>query len=470
MKKNLTLLFLILLVRLSAQQFKVDTILYHGVLANRINLVVLVDGYTVSDMSHFKTDVQGILNAFWNAEPWKEYKNYVNVFAIEVVSSASGAIHPNTAPDCPTSPAQPILNPSTYFGSTFDYGGIHRLLVPGNASAVANVMAANFPNYDQILMLVNSPYYGGSGGQYATVSLHPSSPEIALHETSHSFSGVADEYYAGAQYMTEKPNLTQQNNPALNKWTKWVGFTGPAGLIDIYPHSGDPTWFKPTTGGKCRMEALGRPFCNVCMEAHIERIHSLVKPYDSYLPAGSTVGASATPIVFSIKEVKPIPNTLKTNWTLDGTAYVSLKDSITLTTNTLSTGAHTLSMTIIDTTALVRIPSHFSTHIYTVQWTINKTATGITLNSDEKEISLSVFPNPNSDILNVSFVLTKAEQIQFELMDVQGKGVFSSNLGETGAGTHALEIPVKTMGLPAGLYFLKMQFGKEEVTRRVIIE
>jgi hypothetical protein len=79
-----------------------------------------------------------------------------------------------------------------YFGSAFDSYNIHRLLVPTKTFAINNVLATNVPNYDQVVILVNSPYYGGSGGQFATSSTHTSANEIAIHEIGHSFVGLID--------------------------------------------------------------------------------------------------------------------------------------------------------------------------------------------------------------------------------------------------------------------------------------
>src|SRR5258708_7869266 len=82
-----------------------------------------------------------------------------------------------------------------YFGSTFNYAGIDRLLVPVNSSHIYSVLANNFPQYDQVFVVVNSTKYGGSGGFAATASINSSSAEIAIHEMGHSFAALRDEYW-----------------------------------------------------------------------------------------------------------------------------------------------------------------------------------------------------------------------------------------------------------------------------------
>src|ERR1035437_1399306 len=217
MKKIITLcfIFLIKLNSVNSQTFQVDTLQYKGDINKYINIVIMGDGYTSSQQNTFITDANNLSSYLLAQTPWVNYANYFNVFAIKVISSQSGAKHPNTSSDCSSaSPLVPVSNPTTYFGCTFDSYGIHRLIVPQNTTNIVNVLAANFPNYDQVLIIANTPYYGGSGGAYATSTVNSSSKEIAAHEIGHSFAHLADEYYAGDNFAAEKPNMTQETNPS----------------------------------------------------------------------------------------------------------------------------------------------------------------------------------------------------------------------------------------------------------------
>ena len=172
-----TILFCLLTVShldVAAQVYPKDTVMLNGRHTNRINLAYLADGYQTSELNLFKTNVNTINASLFNTVPFSQYKNFFNAFAIGVSSNASGAKHPGTASDEGTVP-QPILNPDNHFLSTFDTYSIHRLLVPQNDTAIANVLATNLPDYDQVFMVVNSPYYGGSGGTYSTAFHHTSS-------------------------------------------------------------------------------------------------------------------------------------------------------------------------------------------------------------------------------------------------------------------------------------------------------
>src|SRR5690348_14968350 len=104
MKKLLCLAALVSLtcVAASAQTFTVDTILNNGNKANRINLVVLADGYTSSQQSQFVLDANNVINQLFATPPLNYYKSFFNVYAVRVVSQQSGAAHPGTAGDCYT--------------------------------------------------------------------------------------------------------------------------------------------------------------------------------------------------------------------------------------------------------------------------------------------------------------------------------------------------------------------------------
>src|ERR1700754_3710077 len=56
----------------------------------QLNLVILGDGYTAGEMQKFRAQVDKHLNIQWSFEPFKSYRNYFNVYMIEVESQVSG--------------------------------------------------------------------------------------------------------------------------------------------------------------------------------------------------------------------------------------------------------------------------------------------------------------------------------------------------------------------------------------------
>ena len=61
-----------------------------GPAAQRLNLIVMGDGYTEAEQDKFRADVDRNLNVMWSVEPFSAYRNYINVYALEIISGESG--------------------------------------------------------------------------------------------------------------------------------------------------------------------------------------------------------------------------------------------------------------------------------------------------------------------------------------------------------------------------------------------
>lgn len=402
----------------SAQKFDIDTIHYAGTNEKRINLVVLPDGYQSFELGKFIEDSKKFTNAFFNESPFKEYKNYFNVYAIKVPSNQSGAKHPGNASDV-TEPVHPIEVVDNYFGSTFDAYNIHRLLVPMNNVAISNVLADNFPIYDQVVVLVNTPYYGGSGGIYATGSTESSSNEVMLHEIGHSFSTLADEYYAGDQYVVERVNMTQQNDSTKVKWKNWIGIKG-TGIFQHCCGGKSSSWYKPHTS--CKMQLLGKEFCPVCTEGIIEKIHSITSPIDTYSPISLSVQENSYPINFNVELIKTLPNSLSISWSLNGTTIETQKETISILEETLNSDINKLTLTVIDTNHRVKTDNHSIIHFNKVSWEIDKKTLTIT-KVKENEISLAIFPNPSENFLQIELSSKLPQPFSIIILSSEGKEI-----------------------------------------------
>jgi hypothetical protein len=466
MKKILTTsYFCMIAMFLNAQKFKVDTILYSGPTSNRVNLVILGDGYTSSEQTKFLSDANAISTKFFQTSPYTEYKNYFNVFAVEVISTQSGASHSGNSSDNACG-SQPTATVNNYFGSAFDAGGggYHRLLVVTKNSAVTNVLAANTPFYNQALVIVNTTYYGGAGGQYAVSSMASSASEIAIHECGHSFSNLADEYWAGTQYTTDsKPNMTSNGDAATVKWKIWNGVNG----VGVYPHSGDPNWYKPTTNN-CKMEVLGKVFCPVCREAHIEKVHNLVKPYDGYTPAStSTIPIDVANVQFSVDGILPIQNTLKVQWLLNGTSVNNNSLTYALQPSSVS-GTQQLQAKLVDTTPLVRVATHLTQHVYLITWNVKKTATGIDVNSNEKQVAYLLSGNPLTLGSALNYDLNQNARIQLSIIDMNGK-IMTLEDQLKSKGSYTIDLSPDAYKLASGVYLLSMMMDGTNVIREKIV-
>lgn len=469
MKKYLLSFILLLFSTLIlAQEFEVETIARTGDDDKRINLVFLSDGYQEHELNKFKTNVRLILLELFLTSPFKEYENYFNVHIIKVPSNVSGASRdPNNLID-------------NYFGSTYFFAGIERLLVPSHDSKVASVLADNFPEYDQAFVLVNDDKYGGSGGWLATSSTNIQAGQIMIHEIGHSMADLSDEYWAGPQFARESPNMTQVTNPTTVKWANWHGHNG----VGIYEHTEDPNWHKPHQA--CKMELLGLPFCAVCRETFVHTFYDMVPMIETSRPQAND--ALRDQQNFSIVAKSPNPYSLRNFWLLDTDTLARNESLFILDLANLRDGQHDLKMNIADHTELSRKDNM---PMDVVTWSINKSGSSISFTTDLsrqtvnrldffgrangvtgidddfiEEIRLRAFPNPVSDQLKITFFNPRPAPFEMKLLDLNGKAFQTEERATLGQGEQ--EFVIDTSGLQQGIFLVQLQIGDKLVIQKVL--
>jgi hypothetical protein len=463
MKTKLLILISLFYLKVSAQSVAgVDTLLKSGPISKRINLVILGDGYTASQTSKLISDATSTSNYLLGLSPFVNYKDYFNVFVIKCVSTQSGVTHPGTATDV-SEPASPVVSVINYFNTSFDNFNHHRSLYSNNTSDVYSVLSANFPAYNQIVMLANSTEYGGTGGQVACSSMHSSAKEILAHEIGHSFAGLADEYWAGTIHAYERPNMTANSNSVTIKWSQWLG-TNLTGIYAYGANSPENTWFKPHQN--CKMQFLNRPFCSVCKQTIIERIHSLTNPIDNYYPSNaSTLTFTSSSQWFKTDLIKPNPNSLKTIWDLNSSNISDNTDSVLLNRSSLIAGSNSLKVTVVDTTILSRDINHVLLHSFSVIWNINNSTTGTI--EIKPQMEYSIFPNPASNFINLKYHLKEEASIIVSVIDTRGKKVISRNQSKQNAGDYLNEINVEELN--SGTYFLSIQINGKTFNNQFVV-
>ncbi len=77
------------------------------------------------------------------------------------------------------------------------------------------------------------------------------------------------------------------------------------------------------------------------------------------------------------------------------------------------------------------------------------------------------YPNPFSDRTTVAFSLSGPSEVRLEIFDVAGRRVRTAGAGMRAAGRH--EVVVQRDGLPAGVYYLRLQIGDATLTGRIVI-
>lgn len=224
-----------------------------GDAASRFTLVVLADGYAAADIPKFRQDLDKHLNILWSIEPFRSYRNYFNVYAIEAVSTDSGlTCDPILLEEPNMDPAlrQKLQKKNTVFGLNFG-GGCNNVnargVTPtgGMQAKVREYAGRATANPDQILVIGNSRTYGGIGGGLATsTGSNALSPLITPHEIGHSLGRLGDEYTysargrAGGTYTGDEPRqshmtlLTEEAMKAeQKKWWRWLGEPSESGGV-----------------------------------------------------------------------------------------------------------------------------------------------------------------------------------------------------------------------------------------------
>ena len=77
-------LFLLYNSRLLAQVFPVEVILQNGGTDERINIVILGDGYQEPEMEKYIEVVNIYIDILFNTSPFKEYRNYWQYYLLSL--------------------------------------------------------------------------------------------------------------------------------------------------------------------------------------------------------------------------------------------------------------------------------------------------------------------------------------------------------------------------------------------------
>lgn len=362
------------------QDFPIDTIQYVG--PEAINFVLLGDGYTATEQKKFLAAAKNLYNALFKKVPMNKYKKWFNLYAIEVISNESGISHPGVLKNgvyvCPEGSSLPIKTVDTYFGIHFDSYNIHRLPCPDNSNKIFNLLKALMPNYEMVGILCNTSEYGGAGGSYLTCTTHSNAPEIFIHEFGHTFASLADEYYAGDNYLGEHVNQTSNNNSSTIKWKHWWGQSS-VGAFAIGGSTKGNGYYKPVNG-TCEMEYLNKEFCPVCREAIIESLHKRVKVIAEYEPTSKNLTMDDTELTFTItRYYKGVGNKVSFEWSVDSQVLEDeTADHLVLTFDKMqNVTSHTVKVKAREINSYIKDPKDATQNVSSVTWRVQLGTVGV---------------------------------------------------------------------------------------------
>jgi hypothetical protein len=180
-----------------AHSEKVDVLYDNGPASQKLDIVILGDGYTAAEMGKFQQDAKRMADVLINHEPFLKRKADINIRAVETPSEVSGVSKPH-----PGVFKRTAL--SAHYGS-FDS---ERYVLSYDNRTIRDVASA--VPYDFMVILVNERTYGGGGiyNLYTTVSADNKFGEyIMVHEFGHHLGALADEYYTSS-IAYEAPKIT----------------------------------------------------------------------------------------------------------------------------------------------------------------------------------------------------------------------------------------------------------------------
>ncbi|MER5768743.1 M64 family metallopeptidase [Streptomyces sp. NPDC001985] len=370
-----------------AEDGQVAKILDNGSTADRLDIVIVGDGYTTAELGRFRTDAKEKWAELAATDPYTRYQSLFNVWTVDAVSRQSGVTG---------DPGADTVR-DTALGSYFWCDGIERLLCIDQNKVDGYVAKA--PEADLVIVLANSAKYGGAGYNQPSPTLgyegistasagNEKSGKVAIHETGHSLGKLADEYfypgYPGYEQYTG-PEPADSNISTLSaadlagqrvKWHRWLGETSPdGGTIGTYEGGG---YFvkglnRPTDSSM--MRAVDKPFNLPGVEAMIAGFYRHAKAVTAVTPTDRTLRLRHTVKTTVPRLTGTDGRQLKVRWYLDGKELKPLagRTSIRvsdLTLRLLDLRTHKLTVTAEDRTPSVRDPKIAATLKSSVSWNV----------------------------------------------------------------------------------------------------
>ncbi len=437
--------------------------LIHGDSSNTalLNIVMLAEAYPQNREQQFVDHVTNITAEVLMNVPYKKYASFFNVWSIFVPSADSGADHPNEN-----------IEKDTYFDAAFST--THPQLVDfSNKIAAYDLLAEHVPDYDIVSLIVNDSRYGGSGGAITVVTVSESSTDLFFHETGHSFALLGDEYETlYALRPSEKYNVTAKTKREEIPWKSWILAETPlptpetadykdvVGLFEgaMYQPKG---WYRPKYG--CKMRALGMPFCEVCIEAHIVQFYSRISPIKESFPQEPVVNYPEDTNTLSVASYNLDPNTITVTWFVDG-EEVHKGEALSLDAFSLESGTYVVKAVAADTTTLARNPSAKAVMSDSVLWNVKVKDTDIK-SSRSPFMKADISVKLRRDMVTFQGIPSSTRPLQLSVYTLQGKCIVNgktfkpqhSNIGvsfaETKLGTGLYIIIVKELTSKHRRYF-----------------
>ncbi len=435
-----------------AAEFDKETLEDNGPAENRLDIVVLGDGYTLEQQDELTQNAEDFVESFASQQPWSDYRKFFNFHLVHVVSAESGADHPSQD-----------RYVDTALDSTFDYMGLERLLVSDFEKTIE--AADTVDGWDYIFVLVNDYTYGGSGtaGYMAVTSLNQYAPEIVVHESGHMVAGLADEYedpWDGFEPAEDEPNITTDSNPENLKWSVWVGeniplptpeaakYESAIGMFEGARYQAQDI-YRPKMN--CKMRELGQPFCEVCREALIEALYENISPCDSV--GGDIALYPGDEYILQLDLLETAADSISVEWYLDDEILSKRDDKLVVNADELGMGSYVITAHVQDINPMLKREGALLAAGETIVWNVLVQEEG-TSDGDETESDMETDAHEDGDLEEIDGDID-SDQAELEASD-SGSG---DGTGDDGCSTIS--------GLSPFAAFCLLIFGLVAILRRI---
>ncbi len=337
---------------------------------NRVNLIVMPDGYTEAELPRFRKQVDEMVEYLKNSADndfFGEYADLFNIIRVDVPSVESGA-----SCDDGTSNLR-----DTRYGVTFPVGCINAVLGTNlndrfpfarrYTQAVRDSLRIYHDGVsiaDEMMILSNTQKYGGSGIPGLLTMTRSASWATAAHELGHSWGRLSDEFVNPGDICNilggGTPNLSRRKDRLEDvKWAHWIAegtpiptpsdydSGDPGSIIGLYQGGGggcDSSLYRPSTS--CKMGGNGQPFCSVCKEQMIRRTYDRASLIEGPITrSGALLSAEVLPSRAA---------SMRARWFVDGELYQDSDGYEPFDVGIVSAGDHEVKLVVWDDAAPVR--------------------------------------------------------------------------------------------------------------------
>ncbi len=314
-----------------------------GPAANRVNYVILGDGYDATSVgTTFISHVNQTLEKRFSeqiGQPYGRYRKFVNICALKTVSATNG-----------------IGNGETAFGCTGDdQSRLARCDTRAADDELDQQLPASFEVTWHAIVLNNDRWWNTGSRWMLWSGGHESAAGAALHEGGHGFHDLADEYLgtSGSCGEFDEVNSTADQAMTEGKWDLWLNYNalGATGMQGAFQGSrycsAAAGQYRPS--GNSMMNSLfgddpDTSFNQVSREKIVMDIWRHVRPVDSSEPPA---GAVSNPTTLQVNVIDPA--VISVDWSVDGELVAKNGGAVyNIAASQLPVGSHTVTAKAYD--------------------------------------------------------------------------------------------------------------------------